>query len=529
MSAVAAPVPASSMRQSRVLSADTLRKAEMPVKSPAKVADNDVITEAPEGRSQVYAVSSYAWAVVDYSGVFGEFSAAGEVVFTDDAAYIKNPLVGRATDTYLKVDKVDEETYVAKLPYHIYDEDYYGSLFGYDLQICEKTVSPYGDTDYQPTEDRELTYKLVDGQLHLDLGYEPAFDSDGNLLPPDKLLGLFDEYGWCFVGDASQTWMPVEVEAQEAPAGMATEDWQLIANDWGRDIKVGFDGDNVWLTNLSDYMPGAWVKGTIDGDKVVFDSYQYLGISLGQFIYFMAAVDAEVAAGVEIVDSCELAYDPSAKTIKADNPHLYMMLNGSATEVYYLDYWNNPVICVPPADMDLTPRPAMSLEWGDYFDYWGFNVLQFAVTNLSVEDYALDTDNLYYRILCDGEVQTFYAEDSEGALEEDITNIPFNGTCYNYFYDYDTNRQVYVRADGMETVGVQMVYIADDGTEYPSEVAVLTLATDGVEGVSDAEVVRSEYYDLSGRRIVNPASGVCIVKSVHSDGTVTVAKRLFRK
>lgn len=498
--------------------------------APARVADNDVITQAPEGSYQAYAVSSYAWAVVDYSGVYGEYNAAGEVVFTDDAAYIKNPLVGRATDTYLKAEKVDDETYVAKLPYHIYDEEYYGSLYGYDLQLCVKTVNDYGQVTYEPTEDTELTYKLIDGQLHLNLGNEPAYDSDGNLVPADKILGLFDEYGWCNVGDASQTWIPVDVEAQVAPDGIALEDWQLIANDWGRDIKVGFDGNDIWLTNLSDYMPGAWVKGAVVGDKVVFESYQYLGISLGQFIYYMTAVDADVAAGVEIVDSYEFAYDAAAKTIKADNPSVYMMLNGSKEEVYYLDYWNNPVICVPPADMNLTPRPAMSLDWGDYFGYWGFNVLQFAVTNLSVDDYALDTANMYYRVLFDGEVETFYAEDSNGSLEEDMTNIPFSGTYYDYFYDYGTNRQVYVYTDGLESIGVQMVYIDADGKEYASEVATLNLSTDGIDKVAqEPEAARVDYYDLCGRKVDNPSSGIYIVKTTFLDGTFKSQKRILAK
>lgn len=526
VSASAAPV--SSMRQQRVAPVRDRNNAEMPIKAPAKVADNDVITVAPEGKSQAYAVNSYAWYTgADYSSVFGPYSSASEVVFTDDAAYIKNPVVGYATDTYIKANKVDDETYVVGLPCHFYDYDYYGTPFPYYLYVCEKADSPYGDVTYSPTADTEVTYKLIDGQLHLDLGYEPSYDSYGNLAAPDKILGIFDDYGWCYAGDAGQTWMPVDMDAQAAPAGLTTERWQLIANDWGRDIKVGFDGDTVWLTNLSDYLPEGWVKGTVDGDKVVIDSYQYLGMSLGQFIYYVTAVDADVEAGVTIVDSFEFAYDAAAKTIKADNPAVYMMYNGSTEEVFYLDYWHNPVICVPPTDMDLTPRAAMDLDWGDYFGYWGFNVFQFSVTNLSVENYALDTANMYYRIFFDGELQTFYADESYGAFEEDMTNIPFNGTNYDYFYDYDTIRQVYVYVEDLESIGVQMVYIDADGKEYPSEIATLEFGSVDVESIS-ADVVASEYYDLSGRKIANPASGIYLVKATLSDGTVKIAQKMIR-
>ena len=205
------------------------------------------------------------------------------------------------------------------------------------------------------------------------------------------------------------------------------------------------------------------------------------------------------------------------------------MLNGFDKEVFYLDYWNNPVICVPPADMDLTPQPAMNLDWGDYFSYWGFNVFQFGVTNLSVQNYALDTSNMYYRILFDGEVQTFYAEDSDGALEKDMTNIPFNGTYYDYFYDYDTNRQVYVYVEGLETIGVEMVYVDAEGNEYVSEAATLDLGPVGVEAISQgADIMGREFYDLNGRRIANPAGGIFMVKSIFSDGSVKVNKRIFK-
>lgn len=526
--------PLTPMRQNHPIHRGEAGKTTITTKAPAKVAENDVITEAPDGgKGQAYAVSSYAWYTnADYSAEFGTYSSAGEVVFTADAAYIKNPVVGYATDTYLKAEKVDDETYVAKLPFHLYDYDYYGTPFPYYLQICEKVESPYSGADYEPTDETEVTYKLVDGQFHLDLGYEPSYDTDGNLLPPEKILGLFDDYGWCFAGDAAQTWVPVDVEAQLAPAGLDTEDWQLIANNWGRNIKVGFDGNDIWLTGLSDYLPDGWVKGTVDGDKVILDSYQYLGMSLGQFIYYVTAEDSEDAAGVKIIDSYEFAYDAATKTIKANNPAIYMMYNGSATdEVFYLDYWNNPVICMPPVDMDFTPQAAMDLDWGDYFGYWGFNVFQFAVTNLSVDNYALDTANLYYRILFDGEVQTFYAEDSEGALEEDMTNIPFNGTYYDYFYDYDTNRQVYVYVDGLDSIGVQMVYIDADGKEYPSEVATLEFGSVGVGSITNTEAKESgcEYYDLNGKRVMNPGSGIFVVKSTLTDGTVKVAKKMLRK
>lgn len=57
--------------------------------------------------------------------------------------------------------------------------------------------------------------------------------------------------------------------------------------------------------------------------------------------------------------------------------------------------------------------------------------------------------------------------------------------------------------------------------------ALQHIHVDGIEGADSSAVIRTEYYNLSGQRIVHPVSGVCLVRQILANGKQHVYKKLF--
>ena len=72
------------------------------------------------------------------------------------------------------------------------------------------------------------------------------------------------------------------------------------------DVEIGFNGDEVWLKGICQYLPDAWIKGWRDGDKLVFPSEQYLGSASGVPVYFK---DVKLENGNTVVKDMELIFD----------------------------------------------------------------------------------------------------------------------------------------------------------------------------------------------------------------------------
>lgn len=54
--------------------------------------------------------------------------------------------------------------------------------------------------------------------------------------------------------------------------------------------------------------------------------------------------------------------------------------------------------------------------------------------------------------------------------------------------------------------------------------ATFTIPLTGVSEVKTSDVVKTQYYDLTGRCSDHPVQGVNIVVRTHSDGTTSTAK-----
>jgi hypothetical protein len=136
-------------------------------------------------------------------------------------------------------------------------------------------------------------------------------------------------------------------------------------------------------------------------------------------------------------------------------------------------------------------------------------------------------------VFFDGEVETYDPETYD--VEEEITDLPFTYSTTYDIYGSGLSKSLSVYSEGFETIGVQTIYRPEEGKEIRSnlieyvvetgDILVNGESTAGVSNIAADKAVKSEvYYDLTGRRVVNPENGLYIKKVTYEDNTVKVSK-----
>ncbi len=507
--------------------------------APMKASDG-IITEAPDGKHQIFAIESYSFYVAMGSYVGFEYvTMAREAVITDDAIYMDG-LGSYYQDTFIKADKKDDTTYVISLPCPIYSQEYMDwetnemVTVNYELRLMEGVRDETGTiTGYAPTDETEVEITYKDGIISLDLGYDPGTTDPNDLPTPEKILGVcVDNGNWAGYGDAGFKWTPFEGEVATSPSDMKIENWVLGSNDQGTMIRIGFSGDEVWIGDLQpNYIPDAWVKGTIKDDKIVVESGQYLGIIENEFVYFVSAF-VDITGYREVVDTYEFEYDPVAKTIKANDTDMLIAISARPDTVIQWISWANPTFTYQPEKIDPTPQLPFNLSYDDWFEYYGYAVFTFNESNMNDYGQLLDTSTMYYRLFFDEELVEFgdgdYSDYSDD-FPEPTSDIPFDLNS-SHFWTWDITHQVSIVLQGFTTIGVQVISIVDNQT-YSSPIATLNIEngdiTVGVDSVTNnSEISNIEYYDMNGVRILHPGKGMFICKATMTDGSVKTYKTM---
>ena len=496
--------------------------------------DFNIITEAPEGRTEVYSLSGLAyysfWGYI--MGVSHE-GTLGQIVYCDDnTVYIKNPISQFATNSYIK-GTIDGDEITVKLPQPIYQEDYDGEVYNYQIERLAYSEDEEGGWYYRDENSSEVKFTLRNDSVIW------AEDTLG-----DVMLGLCDDTGeWMGYGDYNMVYSKVTDTVVEAPADMTCEDWVLKANDDGHFVKVGFSGKDVYVGGIYETMPDAFVKGTIDGDKVVFKSGQYLGPdeSLNCHAYFVTGgsemvwddVYMEWYSSPYLTEQIELSYDAEAKTMIADSKNdSTMFINSGKAHIYYIEAFDAPEFRYQaPIEGAVKPATPEFLSLSPYDEYYGYGYIDFIVPKFDVDGRMLDTDKMHYNLFIDDELFTFYP-DEYIALTEEMTDVPYDFTDSYDIYDYGTEKMIYFYTTGFEKIGVRSTYTADNGESKDSEIAWYYV-NGGTVDINAAEAgakgVKSVVYtDLSGRRVAKPVRGIYIKTEVYDDGTQKSVKMLRR-
>lgn len=412
---------------------------------------------------------------------------------------------------------------------------------------------------------------LQDGQIVVpncqymgedDYGYKNYFmsyvwsEEDVNYVPSDYALFYYDvetrsivmdeEYMYAETDDPtsdilydywySVTLTPgeaVEPEAVEVPENLVVTEYKMSAMSVGSSseddgngdnyiivkdaysthVMVGFDGNDVYIQGLSEWLPEAWVKGTLSGDgkTVTIPSGQYLGkyemelFGVSDYL-FISAANLETEEYEDIV----FTYDTDAKTFSTAQDVLVL------NDVDGTYEWYNDITLTPVVEMAATPAtPSVVLitTGGEY----GASV-QFEIPTVDVNGNEMLTSKLSYVIYVekDGQAQKLTLEAGVyEELAEDMTEIPYTFT--DEWDIYAGGYMIYLNqgADEISSwtkIGVQSIYTGG-GERHESEIGWYEIEDevyeDGIVGVKSQN--SNVIYDMQGRRVSKPTHGLYII------------------
>ena len=296
-------------------------------KAPRKaetVNEHGIITAPAEGETKYY---NRAGTAIYYSGgsvYTEEQSGVVEIVETSDGiVYIKDPVTEFAQGSWVKGTKDGNTITVAGAQPLVYNTNYSTTL---SLNWGDFT----GSAATRGTGD--ITFTIDGNTITL------------NGSSSSKIIGIFwdDDNSWQGYGDYNTVWtlnegyVPPSTDLVELPAGATVQEW--YAEGTGSkavpsDAKVAFVDNDVYISGIFSDFPESWIKGTISGTTVTFESVQYLGKYSGTADIWAIGSDEEG----NLKDSYTFTYDSEAQTLTLDAGQ-YLYANASTEKVYYLAY-----------------------------------------------------------------------------------------------------------------------------------------------------------------------------------------------
>jgi hypothetical protein len=153
------------------------------------------------------------------------------------------------------------------------------------------------------------------------------------------------------------------------PSGLVTQTWTFAGYFYdGEDdtptekpLQIGFDGNDVYVQGIGNYMPEAWIKGTLsaDGNSITFASGQYYGAYDDTYDLWFAVGDEDF----NYLESVTVAYDAVAGTITWPED-IYIFENGAADEISaYGLYYDILIVRGSAPDPLVAPSGLETTEW----------------------------------------------------------------------------------------------------------------------------------------------------------------------
>ncbi len=288
-------------------------------------------------------------------------------------------------------------------------------------------------------------------------------------------------------------------------------------------IDVAFEDDAVYL-KLYTRTPG-WVKGRIEGDKVVVDNQQYLGYDE----YYGTYEWAHTATVETLLDESDpenpsyydygtitdqTVFDYNAET-KEMSTTAAIYIDGERDAIYYAAYFNEINIkyfvetAATPADPEID-------YWWDYDESYESAELDYYINATGVNGEYLLPEKLSYMVYVDNEPFIFETAEYED-LEEDLEEIPYGTSVYGINANY-----LLLFFQPAENVGLQTIYRGCD-VEMRSNIVWYNVNTGettvepyenttvGMKGITEQRTGDSSIYDLQGRRADASARGLLLV------------------
>lgn len=493
------------------------------VSTRADYSSADVLTSAP-GTPVYYNLDVEG---LMYGESFENTGNIATILYDGNTVYFYDIMNEAGFGTYVK-GSLNDDQITLELPQVLYYDDTYG--YGYLLTLLE--------------ENAQGVYEMADGNATF-----TVFD-DGDIvleLPEDGdyVLGLVftDDFSDAELSYSSMVYSTLEEEVIVMPEGAKPETYYFNDGNFGHPVQVAFDNGYLYMEGLVYEMPSfAVIRAEVNGNQATIPQDQFVGVF---YVYknYTKCVE-KTSAGYELMDASAvvtLDIDAENNMITYAEGSPLLCINADPEELFELAIYDEFILKTQET-FDGTPINPVDLEYtDDYLEFYGYYSFIFSIPNLSAEGNVLKMEDLYYKIYIDGDAYEFIEEydddlgyniyDGFGQGEE----VPLTFTNGNDFYTWTGSmREVGIYVDGVSTIGVQTIY-KYEGVTTESEIVTLNIETGeitttpaGVESLIGSDIKNVKYYDLSGRRVMNPAKGIYILKAEKEDGSVATKKVIVK-
>lgn len=442
----------------------------------------------------------------DADGLLGAY-----VIGNDGNVYIKNPFSQFVTDSWMK-GIMNGDTIVVTTPQAIYsyiDTDGPNDYFVWNMKYDEANNTFVCDTDNPDA-------KFV-------------FHGDTLVQVTSGTLGMTLKSGkWIGYGDYNIKLFPVGDEIMKKPDGEAGNYTLSYTDEYGESKKANLQcitkDNELYLGNFSYEAPDSWIKGKIEGDKLVFSSPQYLGAGKSNHhLYFLAGqrvmvLDPEKNEYVETYEACDkITFTREGNVYRADS---VMFLNWGRNSVHYRSAYERPILG-EYTEMPATPQDPIIKAFQAYNAQMGYGAIRFDVPKKATTGEDLDVKKLFYQIYVDDAVYTFEPRNHPN-IDDDMVEIPYTFDEERDFRANGDDHIIYFSVKGFTRMGVQSIYKGGNVTRRSRIIYNIgDPVVDGISTIADEakDIVSEVCSDLSGRRIAEPHRGVYIKTLTFADGS----------
>lgn len=396
------------------------------------------------------------------------------------------------------------------------------------------------DEDYgEEIEHNDLAYEFDPDKDVITLKYDPEKDE----ITSQDIIGIFDNafsrpsvyYIYPTYTATSYDTIPADADTMKyvcipATKGMAG----------AKEVNICKKDNKFYFTMKLDNRGGTGVfTGTLDGNTIhvampqlLTDNYYgymlrsgnpYKGETVSEDI------DAKTWDAWEDDDRTEVTFNYDAQTgviTSTDSLVAFaLMRSPSEWDTYSLDRVTYQPFVLGPA----TPKAPYDLTYEDKEEDWlGRYDYSFYIANESVDGIYLSYDSISYRLYFDTEDNPllFTPEDFGISVEKETYDVWFNAPASENLphpYYSENARTVYYSQCPQTRFGVQTGYHYN-GEVYYSEITWFNITTDGISTVNGSNVENVSFFDLSGRKVAEPAHGIFIRSTRYANGKVENVK-----
>lgn len=515
-----------------------------PLKGIPAVFD-EIIKDKPKGQEVTNIQRSAICSVPENSGaVFKRQSCAtaNYVIGEDGNLYLYNALGKCYTFSYSKLESKGNNKFIMHTPQAI-DMGYNDNNEKIKLYATRLVLNKEGENwVYTPefkddgTFNGDINFTFKDGIIR----QETSEENEENGLP-NVIIGLTDIDGQ-FQGfstaniiispfDNIKTEKPENVEAENSI--MSYKD--VKGEKQTLNVKIAFTDNNIYLKCPYDFgdedeKDFKWIKGNIEGDKVIFKS-QYIGLSDNENSYvFMAPAESSFRTDedgtkhiqAKLKDQLEFKYNKENKTLESIANGL-MLINEGDKE---LNPW--AAYCEPGIKQyDMTLRkPANPIikNVSPYDESEGMSVT-FDILTKDVDGGYIMPDYLYYNVYFDKDDKPMvFDEETYSGLEKDMIDIPYTFNDGEHFFVKDNTHLFYALKEKYKRVGVQVIHKIGEGVNR-SEIVWSNNPTDNInKTINNNEIINKTYFDLTGRKLNSNSKGIYIECITYKNGKKIIKK-----